>query len=148
MNNSNGVESMTTNKSSSGKSGGGVNSAPLSEQLFHGSGHVFKTGDIVSPANFNVAYSTTNEAYARTHAQEGNYRPPSTMPAEQRKHWQMPLFSMVYKVEPVDLHEMRAATDKWNKEVDEPENSDVRVSQKGFKVTGVHEFVPKGKRTI
>jgi len=118
-------------------------SSPLSEQLFHGSGHVFKPGDIVSPQNFGVAYSTTNENYARTHAQEGNYRP-----SQPTKHWQMPLFSMVYKVEPVDHDEMTSATQKWNKEVDEPEGSDVRVSNKGFKVTGVHEFVPKGKRTI
>ena len=113
----------------------------ISEQLFHGSGEVFKSGDVIKPQNYSVAYSTTDPNYAYHFANEGNFRP-----AKKTKNWQMPLFSMVYQVEPVDHEEMKSSTEQWNKDVAEPEDSDIRVSKKGFRVKGVHSFVPKDER--
>ena len=123
----------------------------LSQELFHGTGAVLKPGDVIQPRQHEVAYSTIDPGYAKHYANEANYRPTHLQrdkDEKEIKHWQMPLFSMVYHVEPVDHQEMHDTTEHYNKHVWESEESDIKVSKKGFRVKGVHSYVPKDKFRI
>lgn len=100
----------------------------LSAQLFHGSGHDFKVGDVVEPrfayAGYG-AYATERPESAANFARDKERLAPdpdynSTGLPEQGR-----LFGTVYKVEPL--------------EGDDPEREDgTAVSQEGFRVTGIH----------
>lgn len=123
----------------------------LSQQLFHGTGAVLKPGDIIQPRNLEAAYATVDPGYAKHYANEGNYRPTHLQHPQDTheiKNWQQPMISMVYHVEPVDHKEMTDLTEHYNKHVWESEESDIKVSKKGFRVKGVHSYVPRDKFRI
>lgn len=118
-------------------------SAPLSQQLFHGSSHPFNKGDIIKPMEMEHAYATTDKEYA------DNY---SVMDAE-RDYTRDPksLFTYNYRVSPVDEKEMHAETEPWR---NDPIKKNLRlakdipniyVSKKGFKVEGIEAMHPHGQ---
>jgi len=109
----------------------------LSQQLFHGSPHAIKTGDVITPRGSHVAYASSDPSYSDIYAVH------VTPTAKQRA-----LFGMNYKVEPVDSQEMHDTTEEarsqWVHPADAPQH--VYVSTKGFRVTGVHEYVPYNRQ--
>ena len=119
-------------------------SAPLSKELFHGTGETFKVGDVIKPQGHRVAHATTSSSLASTYAEL------STDPKSSRTNHPS-LFGVVYKVEPVDHKEVEDTTHSEG-ELRTAENdpkvmatSDMRFSKKGFKVTGVHSTVPNSE---
>lgn len=111
----------------------------LSQQLFHGTGADLSVGDVIKPRG-DVAWAALHPGLAHYHAAANLHTPKHLTYDEEgnlapKKHWQMPMFTPVYTVEPVDPKEMEKAT----KERGVP--SDTRVSNKGFRVTGLHKLV-------
>jgi hypothetical protein len=96
----------------------------LSKQLFHGSMASIPVGGIVEDKG-NGAWASTSWGEASKYASSDFRSDPNPQPA---------LFNPVYTVEPVD----KAETEAHSKERNVP--SDVRVSQKGFRVTGIHSW--------
>jgi len=105
----------------------------LSSQLFHGSPHAIKTGDIITPKEHDVAYAANDPSYSDIYAVSHNYR-----------DRQYALFGMNYTVEPVDAQEMHETTMGERSKWPDPSSAPKKVfkSKKGFRVTGLHEFVP------
>jgi hypothetical protein len=103
-------------------------SAPLSKQLFHGTTETLKVGDIVKPSDAAMgtgAYATTHELSAHIYAS-----------SDQRLSRKGHLFGMVYKVAPLENDETLTNKDTITKQT--------YRSQKGFRVTGLHDFsVPR-----
>jgi hypothetical protein len=99
----------------------------LSKQLFHGSMASIPVGGVVQDKG-NGAWASTSWGEASKYASPSYRTDPSAQPA---------LFNPVYTVEPVD----KAETEAHSKERNVP--SDVRVSKKGFRVTGIHSWVSK-----
>lgn len=99
----------------------------LSQQLFHGSIHPFKKGDVIKPGGTGLAWSTTNARHAGAYAAMGNRRAVSEDP-EFKVGDQPALFGTVYKVEPVK-------NDLISEE-------GIHASPTGFRVTGIHSLVP------
>ena len=114
----------------------------LSKQLFHGSIHPFKVGDVIKPQNHKEAFATSSPWVAGLHAAAGNYRALKTDVEKARVKAQPVLFGTIYKVEPVNKSDVK--TEKWwDTESDTPTNVDVHTSASGFKVTGVHSIHPQ-----
>ena len=96
----------------------------LSTQLFHGTAANLKVGDIIHPtdgATVSGAYATTNPLHAHKYAS-----------SYVRLKGEGALFGVVYKVDP--LENDKTLTNK------KTITKDTYRSQKGFKVTGLHEF--------
>jgi hypothetical protein len=115
----------------------------LSQQLFHGTGADLSVGDVIGPRG-DVAWAATSPGLAHYHAAANLHTPKHLTYDEEgnlapKRHWQMPMFTPVYTVEPVDSEEMK----KTSEEKGAP--SDTRVSNKGFRVTGLHKLVALGK---
>ena len=123
-------------------------SAPLSEPLFHGTGHILKVGDLVEPRSarqvrarlgditlhktINYAYATPDIEEAKKYAKKGS--------ADQGT-----LFSPVYEVEPLkeDKTINHMKTVSWlnengehplNHHIYDPTETEHVTSQKGFQV--------------
>jgi hypothetical protein len=87
----------------------------LSQQLFHGSYHPFKPGDIVTPQEEDDrAWATTNRKYAGEHVGED-------IPGHKDKHGRAPQVFVVEKPEDAVQH---------------AEHKDTYTSKTGFKVVG------------
>jgi hypothetical protein len=100
-------------------------SAPLSEQLFHGTPHAFKPGEIVKPHDSALghgAFATSKPIISDIFASSAT---------RLRRGKQGHLFGMVYEVEPIKGDETfrEAGTYAYR-------------SDKGFKIKGLHHFVP------
>ncbi len=93
-------------------------SAPLSNELFHGTKLSFKVGDVVRPdpsdeGGMSVAHATESRAYAAAHGPN------------------------VYRVVPVNKAEAKKATRRWRNEGPEFVMKEMtHVSDKGFRVVG------------
>lgn len=87
----------------------------LSSQLFHGTAHAFKPGDVVTPQRHVAAFATERSKVAEAYAQS-------------RAEAQGMLFGMVYEVEPV----------KDDLKQDVPLH--VRTSRTGFRVKGLKGY--------
>lgn len=87
----------------------------LSQQLFHGSYHPFKPGDLVTPQDFDDrAWATTNRSYAGEHVGED-------IPGHTDMHGRKPRVFVVEKPEDAVQH---------------PEHKDTYTSKTGFRVKG------------
>lgn len=114
-------------------------SAPLSNQLFHGSSQPFNKGDLIKPMEMDHAFATKDKQYADNH---------SVLDAE--RDWKAgpkSLFTYLYKVSPVDAHEMHSETEEWRgdkvKRVQPKKDLDnILVSKKGFRVEGLETMHP------
>lgn len=116
-------------------------SAPLSQQLFHGTDANLSAGDVIRPRGSRVAHATPDVGAAHTYAE---------MRTEPRNatHSQLSMYGTVYKVEPVDTAEFEK-TDAQERarriEANDPNESgasNYKFSKKGFKVTGIEKLVP------
>ena len=103
----------------------------LSKPLFHGTQADLKVGDVVVPdasGHGNYAWATKHPRYAEHFAKitRGNNPNPQ-------------MFGSIYTVEPVDAKESK----KLSRAVGGTDlrKQPVRVSKKGFKVTGLHKIV-------
>lgn len=96
----------------------------LSQQLFHGTKASIPVGGIIKDKG-NGAWAAKSWGEASKYASSEFRSDPSPQPA---------LFNPVYTVEPVDKEE----ADAYSKERGVP--SDVSVSRKGFRVTGIHSW--------
>lgn len=96
----------------------------LSKQLFHGTFATIPMGGVVEDRG-DSAWASSSWGEASKYASSDYRSDKSAQPA---------LFNPVYTVEPLDAKE----TEKHSKERNVP--SDVRVSQKGFRVTGIHSW--------
>ena len=113
----------------------------LSKTLFHGTGADLSVGDVIGPRG-DVAWAAVHPGLAHYFAAANLHSPKHLIYDEEgnlapKKHWQMPLYTPIYRVEPVDEEEMK----KTSEERGAP--SDTRVSNKGFRVTGLHHLVPR-----
>jgi hypothetical protein len=102
----------------------------LSSQLFHGSGHVFKPGDIVEPRNHTGAFAAVRPDLAAPYAESATRVTPKTA---SQGMTQIPMFGMVYEVEHVG---------KDPRTPEQKAHHLVETSKEGFRVKGVHSFVP------
>lgn len=97
----------------------------LHPQLFHGTRALLDIGDIIEPRRHveefggKVAFATTDPHQASAYA-----------------HPTDKLFGAVYTVEPVDPDEEHL----------EPLREGNPVSRKGFRITGVHEYITRNPR--
>lgn len=103
----------------------------LSKPLFHGTQANLKVGDIVTPdtgGQGNFAWATKKVKYAEHFATitRGNNPNPQ-------------MFGSVYTVEPVDKKESHNLTRRVGG--GDLRKDHVRVSKKGFRVTGLHKIV-------
>jgi len=96
----------------------------LSQQLFHGTKTNIPVGEIIKDRG-NGAWASTSWGEASKYASSEFRSDPSSQPA---------LFNPVYTVEPVDKDEMETYSKERNA------SSNVRVSKKGFRVTGIHSW--------
>lgn len=96
----------------------------LSEVLFHGTKTSIPIGGIIEDRG-NGAWASPSWGEASKYASSEFRSDPNPQPA---------LFNPVYTVEPVDEKEMKAYSKERNV------SSDVRVSRKGFRVTGIHSW--------
>jgi hypothetical protein len=101
--------------------------SPLSNELFHGTTASIPVGGIIEDRG-SGAWAAKGWGEASKYASPSFRTDPSSQPA---------LFNPVYTVEPVDHKEV----EEYSKQRGVP--SDVRVSKKGFRVTGIHSWVSK-----
>ena len=105
----------------------------LSKELFHGSIHPFKVGDVIKPGSDELAWATSNPETAKQYAEVGNSRAISKNPRIATKDNPV-LFGTIYKVSPL--------------KDDLISEEDIHASRTGFKVTGIHSLVNQRKSEL
>ena len=113
----------------------------LSKKLFHGTAATLKVGDVIEPRG-DVAWAAKTPGPAQHAAKRDLSGIPhylmfgkeGTNPVES---YQLPMFNPVYTVEPIDEKEAEKTSEERGA------SSDVLVSNKGFKVTGLHSWESK-----
>lgn len=124
----------------------------LSGQLFHGSIHPFKKGDVIKPQEHSEAFATDSSYLAGYYSSRGNWRAgfsdQKTQPEGKNKTKDNPvLFGTVYKVEPVNKADVKVEDyDDRNVEIGEQmrqvteKKPKIHTSPSGFRVTGIHSL--------